>query len=413
MTVGGTLAVDGKLIADGNPALGGGGGSGGSLWLAAHSLTGTGLISANGGAANVLSGGGGGGGRIALYFKTNAFKGVVSARGGAGANYGGAGTIYLQASNSPSSQVIVDNGGVRGSGSLLSLTGVSPLNVTVNGRAQAFLVTSSAISNLSIGPLSSLSYSNPVVRAQMTVLGGATIQVGGALSVDGLGYPAGQGPGAGSNLLIAGFLTGGGGSHGGYGDSSASGTTGGPAYGSISSPSENGSGGGYGYNQGTNSGGAGGGTLRLTVSGALALDGSLSANGADALGQGGGGGAGGSLSVTVERLSGSGVISANGGAGDVPNGGGGGGGRIALYCPTNLFTGTIAAHGGPGATYGGAGTVYLGRPASTPPRCPNCWSRTVAGQEPARRLAACGVLISPSGPGPWLPRPTARFTACS
>ncbi|HXP62695.1 MAG TPA: hypothetical protein VN829_19505 [Dongiaceae bacterium] len=373
MTVEGTLALDGRLSADGKPGLAGGGGSGGSLWLAAHALTGAGLISANGGAGDGSSGGGGGG-RIALYFATNQFKGVLSARGGAGYNYGGAGTIYLLASNGPAAQVIVDNGGVRGTGSLLSLGGGSPVNLTVSGGAQANLAgssTSSTISNLLIGPLSSLSYSNPISSRPMTVLGNATIQAGGALSVDGLGSPAGQGPGAGRNLPDGDLTTGGGGGYGGSGGTSASGAAGGPAYGSVFSPSAIGSGGAPGSGQGTGNGGAGGGALHLVVTRALALGGTLSANGADALGQGGGGGSGGSLWLTVGTLSGAGVISANGGAGDLPNGGAGGGGRIALYCQTNLFKGTISAHGGPGATYGGAGTLYLstqapGRTATVP-----------------------------------------------
>jgi hypothetical protein len=363
MTVDGTLALDGKLSADGRPGLAGGGGSGGSLWLAARALTGAGLISANGGAGDGSSGGGGGG-RVALYFKTNQFTGVLSAHGGAGVSYGGAGTIYLQASNGPSARVIVDNGGVRGPGSLLNLSGGPALDLTVSGGAQTSLAGSVAITNLLIGPLSSLSWSSPTAPVQVTVLGNATIQAGGALSVDGLGFMGGQGPGVGGRFSGAGLITGGGGGYGGYGGSSAVGAAGGPAYGSLSSPSANGSGGAVGSGQGTNSAGAGGGALKLAVSGALDLNGSLSANGADAFGQDGGGGSGGSLWLTVGTLSGSGLISANGGAGDLPNGGAGGGGRIALYYRTNLFTGAITAHGGQGATYGGAGTVYLGAQTS-------------------------------------------------
>ncbi len=362
MSVDGTLTLDGQLSADGEPGLASGGGSGGSLWLAARVLTGAGLISANGGAGDGASGGGGGG-RVALYFATNEFKGVFSARGGAGSNYGGAGTIYISASNGPPAQVIVDNGGVRGTGSLLSLSGSSALDLTVSGGAQANLTGSFAIANLSIGSLSSVTYSNPVPSAAINVSGNATIQAGGALSVDGLGSPGGQGPGAGQNLSIASLTTGGGG-YGGNGGSSAFGAAGGPAYGSLSAPSANGSGGAAGSGQGTIGGGPGGGTLHLTVNGALALDGSLSANGADGVAAGSGGGSGGSLWLSVGTLSGAGIISANGGAGDLPYGGAGGGGRIALYCQTNAFHGTISAHGGPGATYGGAGTVYLGAPGS-------------------------------------------------
>ena len=358
LTVGGTLAVDGKLSADGAPGAATGGGAGGSVWLAARTLTGTGLISANGGRGDAADGGGGGG-RIALYFTTNQFKGVISAHGGAGFNYGGAGTIYLRASNSPLARVIVDNGGIRGPGSLLSLTNGPTLDLTVSGGGQAYLAGSSQLTNLYIGPLSSLGYSNSSTQGQLTVLGNAYIQPGGALSVDGLGYPAGQGAGTGSNLVNAASPSGGGGGHGGCGGASALGAAGGLAYGSISAPSEPGSGGALGIGQGTNSGGAGGGLLSLKVTGALALNGSLSANGANATWLGGGGGAGGSLVLDVATLSGSGVIAANGGAGDPPNGGGGGG-RIALNIKRNLFKGTISAHGGQGLSAGGAGTIYTG-----------------------------------------------------
>src|SRR5258705_148302 len=78
-------------------------------------------------------GGGGGGGRIAIsYAITNVFKGGISARGGAGLNYGGAGTIYLGSSRQLGSpQVIVDNGGQRGTNTLLGTAGL--INLTVSG----------------------------------------------------------------------------------------------------------------------------------------------------------------------------------------------------------------------------------------------------------------------------------------
>ena len=44
-----------------------GGGSGGSIWLTAGALAGTGAIAADGGAGELYDGGGGGGGRIAIY----------------------------------------------------------------------------------------------------------------------------------------------------------------------------------------------------------------------------------------------------------------------------------------------------------------------------------------------------------
>src|SRR5439155_24969212 len=83
MTVGGVLALDGSITANGRSPLtpGTGGGSGGSLWLMVGTLSGSGLIAANGGAGGLPYGGGGGGGRIAIYYGTNQFAGGLSARG--------------------------------------------------------------------------------------------------------------------------------------------------------------------------------------------------------------------------------------------------------------------------------------------------------------------------------------------
>ena len=106
-------------------------------------------------------------------------------------------------------------------------------------------------------------------------------------------------------------------------------------------------------------GGPGGGALRLTVNGTLALDGRVSADGGSVVGSGAGAGAGGSVWLTVGKLSGAGAISANGGSADVRWGGGGGGGRVAVTYTSNLFTGPITARGGLGFQGGGAGTIYL------------------------------------------------------
>ncbi|MBI3083786.1 MAG: hypothetical protein HYY90_05435, partial [Candidatus Omnitrophica bacterium] len=68
----------------------GGGGSGGSIWIAAGALTGAGTISANGGRS---LGGGGGGGRIALTAENSSgYAGQITASAGAGGS-AAAGTI--------------------------------------------------------------------------------------------------------------------------------------------------------------------------------------------------------------------------------------------------------------------------------------------------------------------------------
>ena len=66
----------------------------------------------------------------------------------------------------------------------------------------------------------------------------------------------------------------------------------------------------------------------LNVTGALQVDGRISAAGGAGVSANAGGGAGGGINLNVGTLAGSGVIAANGGAG---NGLGGGGGRHDLY----------------------------------------------------------------------------------
>ena len=80
LNVAGVLQVYGRISASGGNAItpSGGGGSGGSVFLSVGTLTGTGVISADGGAGNLL-GGGGGGGRIAIVYGAYDFTGMVSA----------------------------------------------------------------------------------------------------------------------------------------------------------------------------------------------------------------------------------------------------------------------------------------------------------------------------------------------
>jgi hypothetical protein len=134
LTVGGTLDVDGTIAADGgeeNTTLTGGG-AGGSVWVTATNLTGSGAIRANGGDAPNSSNGtcsGGGGGRIAVILTgSDTFGSVdIEAYGGDGTNQdGAAGTIYRQKSSqtSTSGELTVDNG--SRANQRLIYTGYSP-----------------------------------------------------------------------------------------------------------------------------------------------------------------------------------------------------------------------------------------------------------------------------------------------
>ena len=344
LNVTGFLEVDGTISANGgNGSGGGGGGSGGSIWLTVGTLSGTGSVTANGGTGADSIGGGGGGGRIYISSNNNFLVGLLSAYGGGGANWGGAGTVYLTANSQKYSQLILDNGGNAGTNTTLN---ASSIDLLVTGGAVGQWPSGSwSVQNLQIRTNSVLTTTASSSSQTVNVTGNATIDAGGVLTADGTG----SGPASGVGAGYSGSVNGGGG-HGGFGAANPAGY--GNAYGSISSPITAGSGGGNSQYYG----GAGGGALRLAVNGALTVNGRVSANGKDGIANSGGG-SGGSLWITANTLAGSGVISANGGAGN-GTAGGGAGGRIALGYNANGFLGTVSASGGGGYIPGGAGTIY-------------------------------------------------------
>jgi hypothetical protein len=97
LSVGGTLNIDGSISANGDYGWqdNAGGGAGGSIWVTASKLTGSGVIAAAGGDGDLWNGGGGGGGRIAIYAPNNLFTGVTNVDGGWGAYAGQTGTVFL------------------------------------------------------------------------------------------------------------------------------------------------------------------------------------------------------------------------------------------------------------------------------------------------------------------------------
>lgn len=357
LSAGSECILNGLISADGQNATNNraGGGSGGSIWISAATISGNGSLNVRGGAGEPIHGGGGGGGRITLDFQTNLFAGTISATGGAGWQRGGAGTILVR-SNGTEGVITIDNGNLTGAGTPLNFS--NPVDLILLGRAVGLTVNASTVtvgsllvrSNCSI---SSLATNN--VTLALTVLGNATLQAGAAITLDGKGYGPDQGPGSGENVTYAS----GGAGHGGYGGVGG-GTTlsakGGNIYGSLTSPSQWGSGARTPAGAFGSRGGTGGGAVRLIVNGLLHLDGMISVNGAS--GTVAGGGAGGSAWLSLGGISGQGMIAANGGSGLPPNAGGGGGGRIALTCDSNSFSGVLSAAGGNGSMGGGAGTIY-------------------------------------------------------
>ena len=228
----------------------------------------------------------------------------------------------------------VDNGGIAGTNTPLSSNyslPAPPFDLNISGAATVVPLTPlPLLSNLTVSAGSTLTM--PVAQSNLViaVLNNAT--VAGSLNVDHLGYAQTNGPGAGSAVANKGS----GGGYGGIGGPSSTGAPGGTNYGSATQPVDFGSGGGNGA--ATITGGSeGGGALRLSVAGALNVDGNVSANGNPGWQDDSGGGAGGSVWISAGTLSGAGNISAMGGSGAPLGGGGGGGGRIAIYTPDEQF----------------------------------------------------------------------------
>ena len=211
-----------------------------------------------------------------------------------------------------------------------------------------------------------------------------TIDDGGKLIADGLGYNATHGfnniglhgtvnPGHGISSVYGGSGAGHGG-RGGRGQRYHGAKITGGAYGDLYEPEMFGSVGGRKNNQ--YRGGNGGGVIWLNVTHTIDIDGLVSANGEDAPNTGSGGGSGGSIWMHCKRILGYGKISVNGGKGSQDAGapgGGGSGGRIAIYFQRNETSTYFVyeARGGAArgcelgkenrceAEAGGPGTVFL------------------------------------------------------
>lgn len=125
LIVSGTFTHNGKIETNGlagvqiNLTQSGGGGSGGSIYVRAGTLNGTGIMEANGGnGAGINHGGGGSGGRIAVYMGGGNFPVTnpsnVHAYGGTHNQVGGPGTVYVENTATDEEQggmLLVDNRG--------------------------------------------------------------------------------------------------------------------------------------------------------------------------------------------------------------------------------------------------------------------------------------------------------------
>lgn len=107
LSVGTTLLVDGAILADGLLAINAGGGSGGSIWLSATAIAGSGTVRARGGdqGTSNQSGGGGAGGRIAIsacdISPSLTFNVAGGSGGGVPSHAGSPGTISASTQSPP------------------------------------------------------------------------------------------------------------------------------------------------------------------------------------------------------------------------------------------------------------------------------------------------------------------------
>ncbi len=171
----------------------------------------------------------------------------------------------------------------------------------------------------------SVNFGRVAVFAQSTA-------IDGTLSANAAGYPYEEGPGAGSGRTGAGY--GGRGSYGNY-------------YGDPWTPDLLGSGGGH--DSSYPSGGSGGGAILIDSTGAVVVEGIISANGQNGTGRSGGG-SGGSLWLRAASIAGSGTVAADGGSASTSFASGSGGGRIAFDTAQNDFRGIIRAKAGPASS---------------------------------------------------------------
>ncbi len=414
LTVAGTATVNGTVSADGQVSTGnnGYGGAGGSVFLRAAQMAGTGTIRSNGSGTGHDASGGGGGRVAVIVTNDTSFAGLTLTAFGLAAHgerNSAAGTVYKESTAHDSQQgiVVIDNNNIftRRARTVIpaahaieqfaeivlsraSVLGIdtgdtfdfgSMANLTLNGPTASYITVRdltgitfpsaftlagytlrldtplAQTADWTIAANGSLAHSafdgSVDVGLDLTLTGNLTVN--GTIDVRRGGYPRGD---DGSAYRGPGYTEGQGGSHGGRGFGAGVGR----CYGSILSPAHLGSASYYG---------TGGGRARLVVSGDTAVSGSILAGcfPMDTVNA-----SGGSLDLQTGTLSGSGTISSTGGRTTgmthSEKGGGGGRMRIKLTGSDSFGNVTLTAAGGRGGAgdvngTAGACSIYL-EPAS-------------------------------------------------
>ncbi|MDO9231183.1 MAG: hypothetical protein Q7U36_01730, partial [bacterium] len=313
------------------------------------------------------------------YAYTCTWTGTSSTAWATAGNWSGCNSTIPQTTddvviNTTGNQPILDLTGGKTINSLsIGSSAVSTLTLS-NGLVDIDVNKLTITNNLTIGGSGTItSTANTTAQTHsvnMAVGGNVDIATNGKIDVSSKGYSGGTsghttGYGTGGGAGGATNTYGAGGGYGGAGGgSSMLPAGGGPENGqaNIHQPTDLGSGGGYG----NTNGGAGGGAIKLTISGTFTNSGSILATGANSILHGSnyasGAGSGGSIWISAGTIAGAGTISANGGNGLVPFGysGSGSGGRIAItYTADNNSNFTKTAFGGTIGSVGASGSIYI------------------------------------------------------
>jgi len=189
LTVGGTTRIDGRLSANGSLWYGNDGGSGGSVWLTTASLTGTGVIQANGGGpSNGEWAASGGGGRVAVQVTGpagfDAWAGGMSAVSPSAWATGAPGTVYTRAGTV--GDLLVDNRGVEPTQStVVPDDGSAVRHVTISGRARMVMPNRTMSGNMLVGEASAVSLPDGLTVAGSLVNFGNVSTSTGTVAISG------------------------------------------------------------------------------------------------------------------------------------------------------------------------------------------------------------------------------------
>lgn len=365
------IACEGAIQANGVNGSGysAGSGSGGGIYLAVSTLSGSGTVAADGAAYEV----GGGGGRIAVHYVdiSTLDTELVHALGGAGSSSrGGNGTVFLKSLDEANGTLVVDGQGVASGFSRLPIPpGYTFDRIILRNEARVVADNPLVVAD-SLEILTGSILTHTLSSEAGLTIEADRIYVDATSRIDatGKGYRGGLRDG---NAEIYGLTLGelpgarrySGGSYGGMGGETSGGVPN-PAYGHPAGPVYLGSGGAAGSN--SRIGGNGGGRITITAHARLEVDGVIAADGTDGNGFSAGSGSGGSVLIETSVLAGDGWITANGGRYEV----GGGGGRIAIaydYLGPEALgeTQQITAFGHNDNHQSSAGTVVLRKRTQT------------------------------------------------